>query len=66
MTRHRANKLVRRRGRVYIIKNRSTQIASLGPLTGNATIDGNASISIAANTGAIQVISDGTNWFKIN
>jgi hypothetical protein len=53
-------------GRVYVIKNRSTGVITLGPLTGAAAIDGNVSITIAANTGVAQVISDGTNWFKIN
>ena len=53
-------------GRVYIIKNRSTGTITLGPLTGNATIDGNASATVAANTGVIQVITDGTSWYKIN
>jgi hypothetical protein len=49
-----------------VIKNRSNGLITLGPLTGIATIDGNASITIAANTGVAQVISDGTNWFKID
>jgi hypothetical protein len=52
-------------GRVYIIKNRSSQTVTLAPLTGLATVDGSASIGIAANAVA-QVISDGANWFKIN
>ena len=53
-------------GRLYVIKNRSSAVVTLGPLTGSATIDGNASIAIGASTGVAQVISDGTNWFKIN
>lgn len=53
-------------GRVYVIKNRSSGLITLGPLSGSATIDGNATITIAATTGVAQVISDGTNWFKIN
>ena len=53
-------------GRVYVVKNRSSGLITLGPLSGSATIDGNASITIAATTGVAQVISDGTNWFKID
>ena len=53
-------------GRVYVIKNRSSGLITLGPLTGSATIDGAATIPIAATTGVAQVISDGTNWFKID
>lgn len=53
-------------GRVYIIKNRATGTITLGPTTGSATIDGNATITIGANTGVAEVVSDGTNWYKIN
>jgi hypothetical protein len=53
-------------GRVYVIKNRSGGAILLQPLTGSQTIDGAVSITIAANTGVAQVISDGANWFKIN
>ncbi len=53
-------------GRIYVIKNRATGLITLGPLSGNATIDGNASILIGANTGVAQLVSDGTNWFKLN
>ena len=53
-------------GRVYVIKNRSSGLITLGPLSGTATIDGAASITIPATTGVAHVISDGTNWFKID
>jgi hypothetical protein len=53
-------------GRVYVVRNRSSGPIILGPLTGTATVDGAAMITIAATTGAAQVISDGTNWFTIN
>ncbi|MEY2509694.1 MAG: trimeric autotransporter adhesin [Verrucomicrobiota bacterium] len=53
-------------GRVYVIRNRSAGTILLQPLTGSQTIDGAVSITIAANTGVAQVISDGANWFKIN
>ncbi len=52
-------------GRVYAIKNLTNKVITLGPITGTATVDGNASVNIAVGA-AVQVISDGTNWFKIN
>ncbi len=53
-------------GRIYIVKNRSSGLITLGPLSGTATIDGNATLTIASTSGVAQVVSDGTNWFKIN
>ncbi len=53
-------------GRVYVVKNRSNGLITLQPVTGTATIDGATLITIAATTGVAEVISDGTNWFKID
>jgi hypothetical protein len=53
-------------GRVYVVKNRSSGLITLLPFFGPATIDGLGSISIASPNGVAQVVSDGTNWFKMN
>ena len=52
-------------GRVYIVKNRASSAITLGSPIPTETIDGAATLSIAAGTAA-QVISNGSVWFKIN
>lgn len=53
------------RGRVYFVKNRSNVAIQLGSANSAQTVDGAASISIAAGT-AVQLITDGTVWYRIN
>lgn len=52
-------------GRVFVIKNRSSAAATLGFLSGGTTIDGAATLGIPVNT-VVQVICDGSNWYKMN
>ena len=52
-------------GRVYVVKNKATVAATLGFSGSGPLIDGAATLSIPSNT-VVQVICDGTNWFKIN
>jgi len=52
-------------GRIFVVKNRASQAATLAFQSGGASIDGAASLSIATNA-VVQVICDGTNWYKIN
>jgi hypothetical protein len=52
-------------GRVYAIKNRATTTILVGFQAAGPLIEGNATLSVPTNT-VVQVICDGTNWFKIN
>lgn len=53
-------------GKMYLIKDVSggagTNNIVIAPASG--TIDGNASVSITSNYGAVSIYSDGSNWFS--
>jgi hypothetical protein len=52
-------------GRIYVVKNRASVAATIGFAGGGSQIEGGATLSVASNT-VVQMICDGTNWFKIN
>jgi hypothetical protein len=52
------------KGKVYHISNQATGTVTISPAAG--TIDGAATLVVAATTGRATLVSDGANWFTIN
>lgn len=53
----------RQPGKVYFFSNQATGAVTITPASG--TIDGAATLVVAATTGRAQIVSDGTNWFTV-
>lgn len=51
------------KGKVYHISNQATGAVTVSPAAG--TIDGAATLVVAATTGRATLISDGSNWFTL-
>lgn len=52
-------------GRIYIVKNRAINAVTIGTNTAGQTIDGAANLSVGVG-GSAHLISNGSNWFRIN
>lgn len=53
----------RQPGKVYFFSNQAAGAATITPASG--TIDGAATLAVAATSGRAQIVSDGTNWFTV-
>lgn len=51
------------KGKVYFLSNQATGAITVTPSAG--TIDGAATLTVAATTGRAQLVFNGANWFTI-